>query len=180
MTKIFDPFRDRIARDIRNSLTSALISELTGKHPGAVCETAQLWLSRKPGAVYLNYIEEMQARYAQALDMIHHKGFKDRRFQAALLWNSGLFFETHELVETLFTEATGLEHIALKGLIQAAGVYVHANRENHSAAKKLAARARKHLQAGIEHLRFITNLDQLIENLKDPSKPPIKLDTWSG
>jgi hypothetical protein len=68
----------------------------------------------------------------------------------------------------------------LKGLIQAAGVYVHANMGNQKASQGLALRAIDHLLAGMEQLRFITNLDQLIESLKDPSQPPIMLDTQSG
>jgi uncharacterized protein len=180
MTKCFDPFRDRTARDIRNSLTSAFVSEITGKHPGAVCEIAQFWLSRTLKTVYLDYIEKMRARYAQALKMIHRTECADIRLQAVLLWNSGLFFEMHELLEMLFTKTKGLERVALKGLIQAAGVYVHANRGNQIAAKGLALRARDHLLAGREQLRFITNLDQLIENLKDSAQPPIMLDTKSG
>lgn len=180
MTKFFDPFRDRTARDIRNSLTSAFISEITGKHPGAVCEITQFWLCRTQKPVYLEYIEKMRARYAQALKMIHGTECADMRLQAVLLWNSGLFFEMHELLEMLFTKTTGLDRIALKGLIQAAGVYVHANRGNQKASQGLALRARDHLLAGRERLRFITNLDQLIENLKNPGQPPIMLDTQSG
>jgi uncharacterized protein len=180
MMEFFDPFRDRMARDIRNSLTSAFISEITGKHPGAVCEIAKFWLSRTLKHSHLNYIEEMKARYAQTLEMIHGTGCEDIRLQAVLLWNSGLFFEMHELLEMLFTKTTGLERVALKGMIQAAGVYVHANRGNQTAAQGLALRARNHLMAGVKHLRFITNLDQLIENLKDPTQAPIMLDTQSG
>jgi uncharacterized protein len=178
--EFFDPFRDRMSRDIRNSLTSAFVSEITGKDPGAVCEITKFWLSITLKPVYLNYIEEMKSRYAQALEMIHGTGCADIRLQAVLLWNSGLFFEMHELLEMLFTKTAGLERIALKGLIQAAGVYVHANRANQTAAKGLALRARNHLMAGKKHLRFITNLDQLIENLKDPTQAPIMLDTHPG
>jgi len=180
MTEMFDPFKNRTARDIRNSLTTAFVSEITGKHPGAVGETVRFWLSRTLNAVYLDYIKEMQARYTQALETIRRTGCEDTRLQSVLLWNSGLFFEMHELLETIFIKTKGRERLALKGLIQASGVYVHTNRGNQKAALGLAVRARKNLSAVMEQLWFIENPDELLENLKDPNKPPIKLDMRSG
>ena len=180
MTEFFDPFKNRTARDIRNSLTTAFVSEITGKHPGAVGETVQFWLSRTLNPVYLDYIKEMQARYTQTLEAIRSTGCEDTRYQSVLLWNSGLFFEMHELLETIFIKTRGRERLALKGLIQAAGVYVHTHRGNQKAALGLAVRARKNLSAVMEQLWFIENPNELVENLKDPNKPPIKLDMRSG
>jgi predicted metal-dependent hydrolase len=94
-----------------------------------------------------------------------------------VLWNVGLFFELHELLETIWHGTQGIERTGLKGLIQAAGVYVHRQRENIDAASGLAQRARQNLLAGKDHLNFIANLAQLIECLADPSQPPPRLDS---
>ena len=52
----------------------------------------------------------------------------DPRYQAIYLWNLELFFEMHELLETIWLKTPEPERSALKGLIRAAGVYYHFKR----------------------------------------------------
>ena len=175
MNRIFDPFNDRLARDIRNSLSSALISELTGDRAGAVLQTADQWERKGLSPVYREYIRETRGRYLQVGNDIHKSGIQAPRLQAVLLWNAGLFFEVHELLETLWHLARNTEHTALKGFIQAAGVYVHSLRGKPQAAVALAAKARRNIMAGREALGFIANLDGLIKALEEPSRQPPSL-----
>ena len=74
----------------------------------------------------------------------------------------------HELLETIWLKAPEPERSALKGLIQAAGVYEHFNRGKKDAARSLARKAEMHLSIGRSFLGFISNLDQLIEAVADP------------
>ncbi len=175
MREFFDPFGDRMARDIRNSLSSAFISEITGYQPGEIAEVEKFWIAQTQNPIYLDYIEKMKTRYAQAMAFIQNCGCKNMYQKIIVLWNEELFFEMHELLETLYCKTTGPERAALKGLIQAAGVYIHVYRGNQKAARGLASRSRKHLLAGMKQLWFISNLVELIDNLKNPTRPPIKL-----
>ena len=175
MERIFDPFSDRLARDIRNSLSSALIAELTGDSEGAVAQTADQWKRRDPSPVHRDYIRMTLDRYRQVSNEILSLEIRESRFQAVLLWNAGLFFELHELLETVWHDARDTDRIALKGFIQAAGAYVHSLRGKPQAARGLAERARGNLLAGSPALGFIANLDDLIQGLREPSQPPPRL-----
>jgi predicted metal-dependent hydrolase len=166
---IFDPYSDRLARDIRNSLSSALVNELTGNTDSNLSVEADDWLSKAPAPIYQAYIRKRLSIYRRAISEIQAGQVVDPRFQAIYLWNLGLFFEMHELLETIWLKAPEPERSALKGLIQAAGVYEHFNRGKKDAARSLARKAEMHLSIGRSFLGFISNLDQLIEAVADPS-----------
>jgi hypothetical protein len=172
MDPCFDPFNDRVARNIRNSLSSALISELTRSEPDAVARVASGWERRQPAPVYQAYVRSARQHYRQVLHDIRLRGIEDPRRQAVMLWNAGLFFELHELLETIWHGVRGAEHNALKGLIQAAGAYVHSLRGKADAAQGLAGKARQNLLAGCECLNFIANVDRLIDALEQPVLAP--------
>ncbi len=177
MTDFFDPFSDRTARNIRNSLSTALVAELTGSGTQTVDEVVRDWLKQDIATVYSNYLRNRQPRYAQAITEIERMQIQDPRLQAVVLWNAGLFFEVHELLETMWLGATGIERTALKGFIQAAGVYVHCRRGNMAAGQGLASRARVHLKTASQALDFIANLDELLESLINPTDSPPSLQT---
>lgn len=173
----FDPYNDRIARDIRNTLSSALVNELTGNGDALLSTVADEWLAQVLAPIYQAYIKEKQVLYRQAIGEIKSCNATDPRYQAISLWNLGLFFEMHELLETIWQNAFEPERTALKGWIQAAGVYVHYHRGKPDAALGLAQRAVKHLRKGRGCLGFIANLDQLIEALANPSDAAPQITT---
>lgn len=175
MSGTFDPFNDRLARDIRNSLSSALVSDLSAGCDGSIEEVARHWELQHLSAIYQDYIRQTLERYRQVGAHIKAAGIQDPRHQSLVLWNAGLFFELHELLETIWHGTQGPERTGLKGLIQAAGVYVHQMRGNLTAARGLARRAIQNLLAGEAQLDFIANLEQLTEGLHDPSRPPPRL-----
>ena len=165
----FNPYSNRLARDIRNSLSTALVKELTGSADGVLAAVAEGWLVRTADPISQTYIEDRLALYRRAIGEIRASHILDLRYQAISLWNLGLFFEMHELLETLWLKTREPERSAWKGWIQAAGVYVHLQRGKVDAARNLARRAEMHLRKGRPFLGFISNLDQLIDALADPS-----------
>ena len=175
MNEKFDPFNDRTARDIRNSLSSAFIAEVTGCQSGAVRRTVSRWEKGSLPSTYRDYIRRTRSRYDQVQRKIRSEKLTDPLNQTPVLWNAGLFFELHELLETIWQDTRGDERTGLKGLIQAAGAYVHSLRGSLEAAGGLAARARRNIRTGRAHLGFIANLDELLENLEDPGQPPPEL-----
>jgi len=125
--------------------------------------------------VYRDYIHRSTRRYRNVIQKAGRLHITDPRHLTAILWNDGLYFELHELLETFWLETHGNERTALKGLIQAAGVYVHSLRGNLRAARGLAVRARENLNQGLACLDFISGVDMLIQCLEDPAAPPPKL-----
>lgn len=172
----FDPFSDRTARDLRNSLSTALVTEMTGGQQGTLSDATTRWSDNVSDPVYQNYLQDRKTRYQQILIQIDTQGITDVGHQAVVLWNAGLFFELHELLETIWQSAREPLNSALKGLIQAAGAYVHVQHGNLKAARTLATRAQKHLKASGDALTFIGNLDQLIAGLQEPEKMPPELE----
>jgi len=172
--RTFDPFSDRTARDLRNALSSALVEQLTGKASDAVAHEADQWRGRDLAPLYTAFMDHCQKSYQTVLDEVEAAGHTDPRHQAVVLWNAGLFFELHELLETIWLKAKEPERTALKGLIQAAGAFVHHLRGKPKAAGGLALRARRHLREGAAALGYIANLDRLIDDLLDlPDQPPL-------
>ena len=88
--------------------------------------------------MYRDYIHRSTRRYRNVIQKAGRLHITDPRHLTAILWNDGLYFELHELLETFWLETHGNERTALKGLIQAAGVYVHSLRGNLRAARGLA------------------------------------------
>ena len=64
---------------------------------------------------------------------------------AATLWNEGLFFEVHEVLEAVWKTAAGTERQALQGVIQVAVAYHHLAHGNRRGARSLLAEGRSRL-----------------------------------
>jgi hypothetical protein len=173
----FDPFNDRISRDIRNTLSEAFVNALAQSDRFAYKREAQRWLATKPPKTYLDYIRRCVQSYDSAFEQIRTNRLDDRLLQLLVIWNHHLFFEVHEHLERLWHPATGNERQALKGLIQAAGAYVHLEFNHRRAAKTLAVKSAGYIQKYSANLHFIANLDVLLENLKNPEIPPPRLES---
>lgn len=182
MGKIFDPFNDRTSRDIRNSLSSALVRALCGDDRQSVQDAARKWLTNAPDAAYRTYIHKCLETYGNVIQEVETTGTTEPRLQAVILWNAKLFFEVHELLETIWHGTDGDERRALKGLIQAAGVFVHRGRNHQKAADGLARRALGNLEQATSYLDFIEDLDTLVASLEQPFAPPprLKPGAWPG
>ncbi len=174
--KRFDPFTDRTARDIRNSLSDAFVAALAAKDPERYLNIARRWREQNISARHGEYIADRLLRYDHVFDEIQAGGIEDPLQRALVLWNQRLFFEFHDHLEAIWKSATGDQRQALKGLIKAAGVYIHLEQHHRQAAKSLAMKSYQLLCQYAHCLAFIANYETLLDKLEsgDPVPPRLK------
>jgi hypothetical protein len=172
----FNPFTHRTARDIRNSLSEAFVGALSTMDPGPYANCARRWQEQDLPPLYGDYIDSRLLRYDRILDEIRTDEIQDSLQQAVMIWNQGLFFEFHDHLETLWKAATGDMRQVLKGLIKAAGVYIHLEQNHQQAAFSLAAKAYALLEQYRDCLTFITDTQTLLDKLQtcNPAPPRLK------
>ena len=169
----FDPFNDRLSRDIRNTLSEAFMAALTRMEPSVYRDEADIWRAKNPSEIYLEYIQDRLQRFDRVLAQIKANHLDEPLLQSLVIWNNGLFFEFHDHLEGIWKQASGDERQALKGLIKAAGVYIH-NESNHpQAVKSLSTKSYNLIRQYAYRLTFIKNLDALLQKLRalDPEPP---------
>jgi hypothetical protein len=137
----FDPFTDRSSREIRNRLSGSLMHALDEQKSDPFESVASELLALNLLPAYRSYVDDRLLRYRESLREITSQGLTDKFFQALVLWNHGLFFEAHERLETVWRESSGERRAALKGLIQAAGVFMHMEQGRTGSANRLSAKA---------------------------------------
>ena len=175
--KQFDPFASRRARDTRNGLSKALMQSLENHDAEHFRQAGKELGASGLAPADRSYVRDRLRRYEEAFSEVQENGFSDRLSQALILWDKRLFFEAHERLETAWQEASGDYRTAIKGLIKAAGVYVHMEQGHKKAAKTLAGKALALLQEHGPALSPTLDLRELLERLKrrDPV-PPLLLD----
>jgi len=173
----FDPFNNRMARDIRNGLSKSFLEAL-GKRNMSVCErSAAGFLEQDLEQVYQLYIRTRLDKYNAAFSAIEQRRLDDKLQQAAILWEYKLYFEMHELLEDSWKSAEGDRRKALQGLIRAAGMKVHAESSNMKAAAAIGRKAQAALQLyGKELARFnklesiLAEIDRTLTDIANDSK----------
>ena len=173
----FDPFTDRTARDIRNALSESFAAALAAGDPGKYLSEARIWRGQNLAALYADYIIDRIGRYDRVFDVIREDGINDPLRQALVIWNQRLFFEFHDHLESVWKSATGDKKQAIKGLIKAAGVYIHLEQHHLQPAQSLALKAYRLLRQYHHCLAFIANHETLLEKLEsaDPEPPRLEL-----
>ncbi len=161
----FDPFSDRLSRDIRNTLSEAFIDALSRMEPSAYRDEAGIWRAKNPSEIYLEYIQNRLQSYDQVFKQIKVNQLVDPLLRSLVIWNNGLFFEFHDHLEGIWIQATGDKKQALKGLIKAAGAYIHNEYGRQEAVKSISVKSRNLIRQYSHCLTFITNLDVLIQKL---------------
>lgn len=155
-TPLFDPFRNRLARDIRNKLSKTFLNALAVKDISELQKCGSRFLGQNPGSGYEAYVTTRMARYQEAYGVIEQNNFREVLEQAAVLWDIELYFEMHEILELEWKDAEGERRRALQGLIQAAGMKIHTENSNMKAAASMAAKALVNLQRyGYELTDFV-------------------------
>jgi Domain of unknown function (DUF309) len=105
------------------------------------------------------------------------RGLPDALADAALLFDAGLFFETHELLEPHWRQASGEAREVLQGLIQIAVGYQHHVNGNAPGARSLlvegATRVRGHQLMGLSLDDFARAVARTIELLRGPTPGPL-------
>ncbi len=172
----FDPFSDRLSRDIRNTLSEAFIDALSRMEPSAYRDEADIWHAKNPSEIYLEYIQNRLQRYDRVFKQIKVKHLDDALLQCLVIWNGELFFEVHDHLEGIWIQATGDKKQALKGLIKAAGAYIHNEYGRQQAVKSLSVKSHNLIRQYSDCLTFITNLDVLAQKLiaLDPIPPRLE------
>ncbi len=101
------------------------------------------------------------------------------RFREGIeLFNSGEFFEAHEVLEDVWCAAPAAEKRFLQGLIQVAVALHHHSKENRVGARSLLARARRNLSGypdefgGIFLKPLLKSLAEWQEALEDGKPTP--------
>lgn len=167
----FEPFQDRLSRDIRNDLSATMSEMLDQLDPGAVQKVADRYLGMDIELYYKDYISDRLARYQVALEVMR-KGPGDEFWRALVLWDRKLFFEVHEVLEHLWYQATGTEKKILQAMIRAAGVYIKLEYGHTEAAQKMAERALPVLMQQRAFLARYFDSAKLISALKDLNFEP--------
>jgi hypothetical protein len=175
INQIFDPFRDRLSRDIRNDLSESLLTCRTQLRLTAAREVADRYLANHLEPCYVDYIKNRLDRYARFLALVA-KGPADVVWQGFVLWDLGLFFEVHEILEQAWMHAFGDEKTFLQALIRAAGVYIKREYGFFDGAAKMAAKAVPVLAANAHRLAVHIDPEQLLAALRTATgKPPLLL-----
>ncbi len=171
----FDPFCDRRCRDIRNHLCLSFVDGLDRMNPLVFQKEIGKWRAADLAPAQAEYIDDRETRYFKVFDHIRKSNIDDAITRALICWNEGLFFEVHQILEDLWDTAIGERREAIKGLIQAAGVYVHLEAGRGEAARKLGRRAAERLNRLRHCFPFLSNLDELLERLEmaDPNPPTL-------
>lgn len=172
-TQEFNPFEDRYSRDIRNALSSALANTIETGDDSELREVIEDFDSRELAPPYRDYFEDRCNRYRKALESIETG--QDPVEQAVILWNQGLFFEVHEVLEHAWYDALGNEKLTLQALIRAAGVYVKQECGYITPAAKIAAKSWPVLQDNEDLLTLYFDPAPLIAALQLPGQKPPQL-----
>ena len=174
-TKKFDPFTDRLARDIRNGLSTSFSHALQALDSAQLEKSAAKWAQSDLPEAMAAYVKDRIQRYGRVLDRVQSENEIDPRRQALLAWNEQLYFEVHEILEEVWQPATGDRRKALQGLILAAGIGEHMLYDHTVAAERLSIRADQLIRQHRPYLNFIENLDDLLNWLPNWKSAPPKL-----
>ena len=162
----FNPFEDRLSRDIRNDLSETVIEVLASGSIAKAEKVAEGYRRQDLADIYEKYIADRLQRYDLVLKTLSEGcGLLD---QAAVLWDLELFFEVHEILEPAWIGASADEKRLLQALIRAAGVYINLEHGYEQRARKISAKAlpvlkelHMDLAGSIDAAALITALERL-------------------
>lgn len=168
---VFDPFRDRLSRDIRNTLSAALPECISVSSTSPAKQALSHLTPDTLPSVYTDYIHDRLVKYEAALrQMKSAKG--DPLTRSVILWDLQLFFEVHEILEHAWMHSSGEEKLLLQALIRAAGVYIKLEAGSREPAARMAQKALTVLEDNRERLEVFMDSDRLLNALANPSLPP--------
>lgn len=169
----FNPFEDRFSRDIRNALSSALADAIeTGDHSN-LKTVIEDFDNSDLAPQYRTYFDKRCRHYKKALESMETELTPIE--QAMILWNEGLYFEVHEVLEHVWYHAQGNEKLTLQALIRAAGVYVKKEYGYTGAALKIAGKSWPVLKDNEPLLKRYFNPEPLIYALQHLDEPAPQL-----
>lgn len=171
MPEIFNPFEDRLCRDIRNDLSESILEVISSHSIEPARQAADRYLVQELEPVYTTYIHSRLERYASALTQLEPDS-QNGLVLAARLWDLRLFFEVHEVLEPEWMTATGDTKLLLQGLIRAAGVYINLELGYHARAAKISSKTTPVLRQFQDVLDRDLRADTLISALETLAPTP--------
>ncbi len=172
--QVFQPFTDRLSRDIRNALSRSFVTVLQQKSISSAQSVAQQYLNDGVEPCYQEYIRNRLVRYNTVLAKLGDEN-PEPLLLALLLWDEQLFFEVHEVLEHVWLEEKGEEKLFLQAMIRAAGVYIKLEAGYPHQASRIAAKAIPVLHKNQHRLARYGQAQLLLNALATPSLPPPKL-----
>ncbi|BBO82807.1 hypothetical protein DSCO28_33730 [Desulfosarcina ovata subsp. sediminis] len=174
----FDPFNDRLSRDVRNALSVAFVDALERNELPPVHRIAEFFMDDALPEAIKAYIQARVKAYARVLADISDRHLDDPIDIAMAIWDRGLFFETHEFLEQYWLPATGEKKKLFQALIRAAGTYVHMEQGNLRSAGRIAAKAIHGLERTQALLAVHTDPKPLIDKLRQLDPVPPRLSAF--
>jgi hypothetical protein len=171
----FDPFNNRLCRNVRNALSEGFKTALEQRDMQPVQRMAGFFLDDMPPAVVKNYVDKRLAAYQRVLAAMGNRTFADPLELAVLIWDQELFFETHEYLEAHWMDAAGEEKRLFQALIRAAGAYVHLEQGNLTGARRIADKALVVLEDQQQRLAAHADPRLLLDKLRRLDPVPPKL-----
>jgi hypothetical protein len=171
----FDPFNDRLCRNVRNALSENFKEGMEKRDLQPVRRVAGFFMKDQPPACVAAYIDQRLTAYEAVLTDISSRTLEDPLDIALSLWDHRLFFETHEYLEFWWMAATGDEKRFFQAMIRAAGAYVHLEQGNLTGARRIAGKAIDGLKGCMERLASHANPQLLLDKLEalDPEPPTL-------
>ncbi len=171
----FNPFTDRLCRDIRNNLSKALMTSIHHLDLTPAEDVADHYLTPELPPIYTQYINNRMGSYRRALLTISTNHVEETLRRALVLWDEELFFEVHEILEHAWLKSSGKTKLMLQAMIRAAGMYVQLDHGNTKGAASMAAKAVVVLEGNRSMVQNIFDIDLLLARLKEVSPEPPKL-----
>ncbi|MEE4239947.1 MAG: DUF309 domain-containing protein [Desulfopila sp.] len=170
--QVFQPFTDRLSRDIRNALSKSFVTVLQQRTIDAAQTIADYYLQKTEKSCYRDYIRKRLQCYKNVLVQLDDKDHEPLLL-GLILWDEKLFFEVHEVLEHVWLDAKGEEKLFLQAMIRAAGVYIKLEAGYSDPASRMAGKAIPVLERNQHRLALYTNPAVLIKALRtlEPSAP---------
>lgn len=170
----FDPFGNRICRDIRNQLSEKFIQAIGTGDIQPIIKTAEYFLNQSLEPYMRDYINNRLQLYRTIVQQVESSQKTIQNMIALELWNNKLFFEFHELLEKDWMRSTGADKKVLQALIMSAGTYMLLNSGRTSGAIKMASKAIEGLKEYKNMIPKCFDADLLIRKLSTLDYNPPK------
>ncbi len=173
--QLFNPFEDRTSRDIRNNLSEGLVKAIQTGDKHYLSFVVDGFLEQQTADCYWAYIIERSSKYEKALQDIENT-ITEPIQQGIVLWNLGLFFEFHEILEhAWYHETDRALKQTMQALIRSAGVYIKREYGFMDSAARIAGKALPVLLENQTLLSRYFQPEKLLSVLTDPDQPPPQL-----
>jgi hypothetical protein len=177
MTSEFNPFTDRLSRDIRNELSVSLPKAIEIRSLEPLQIVADRFLAQQLPDTHQQYIDSRLQNYTDALKRLP-TNTDDYLAIAVILWDLKLFFEVHEILEPEWIKAQGDKKLLLQALIRAAGVYINLELGYRDRAAKIGGKAIPVLIKFQQDLQKELNSGKLISALKELDSDPPQISLY--